>query len=103
MFAVVEIAGVQVKVSKADKVYVPKLQFEEGSIVKFDKVKLTNDEKASKIGNPFIKGAFVEAKVLRHLKDDTVIVFKKKKRKGYKVRNGHRQQFTEVEIINLVN
>ena len=102
MYAVVEIAGTQVKVSPSQKVFVPKLQSKIGSKVKFNKVLLTGDEKAAVIGHPFIDGAYVEAKVLRHLKDDTVIVVKKKKRKGYRVRKGHRQQYTEIEITNLV-
>ncbi|MBN1398818.1 MAG: 50S ribosomal protein L21 [Bacteroidetes bacterium] len=101
MYAVVEIAGTQVKVSPSDKVFVPKIQSEIGSKIKFDKVLLTGDEKKAKVGSPYVKGAVVEAKVLRHLKDDTVIVLKKKKRKGYRVRNGHRQQYTEIEITNL--
>jgi len=101
MYAVVEIAGTQVKVSPSDKIFVPKMKSEVGSSVKFDKVILTGDDKKSTIGAPFVKGAFVEAKILRHVKDDTVIVLKKKKRKGYRVRNGHRQQFTEIEITNL--
>jgi large subunit ribosomal protein L21 len=101
MYAVVEIAGTQVKVSPSDKVFVPKLESGIGSTVKFDKVILAGDEKKAKIGNPFIKGSYVEAKVLRHVKDKTVIVLKKKKRKGYRVRNGHRQQYTEVEITKL--
>lgn len=101
MFAVVEIAGTQVKVSPSDKLFVPRISSEIGSTIKFDKVILTGDEKKAKIGHPFIKGAFVEAKVVRHVKDETVIVLKKKKRKGYRVRNGHRQQYTEIEITNL--
>ena len=101
MFAVVEIAGTQVKVSPTDKVFVPKLSSEIGTTIKFDKVILTGGEKKASIGHPYVKGAFVEAKVLRHLKDETVIVLKKKKRKGYRVRNGHRQQYTEIEITNL--
>jgi large subunit ribosomal protein L21 len=102
MYAVVEIAGTQVKVSPSDKLFVPKMESEIGSTVKFDKVILTGDEKKAKVGSPFIKGSYVEAKVLRHVKDETVIVLKKKKRKGYRVRNGHRQQYTEVEITKLV-
>ena len=101
MYAVVEIAGTQVKVSPSDKVFVPKIQSEIGSTIKFDKVILTGDEKKTTVGKPFIKGAVVAAKVLRHVKDDTVIVLKKKKRKGYRVRNGHRQQYTEIEITSL--
>ena len=101
MYSVVEIAGTQVKVSPSDKVFVPKIASEIGSTVKFDKVILTGDETKATVGTPFVKGAFVEAKILRHLKDDTVIVLKKKKRKGYRVRNGHRQQYTEIEITNV--
>jgi large subunit ribosomal protein L21 len=101
MYAVVEIAGTQVKVSPSDKVFVPKMSSEIGSKIKFDKVLLTGDDKKASVGNPYVKGAVVEAKVLRHVKDETVIVLKKKKRKGYRVRNGHRQQFTEIEITNL--
>ena len=101
MYAVVEIAGTQVKVSPSDKVFVPKISSEIGSKIKFDKVLLTGDDKKASVGNPYVKGAVVEAKVLRHVKDETVIVLKKKKRKGYRVRNGHRQQFTEIEITNL--
>jgi large subunit ribosomal protein L21 len=101
MYAVVEIAGTQVKVSPSDKVFVPKISSEVGSIIKFNKVILTGDDKNTSVGNPYVKGAFVEAKVVRHIKDETVIVLKKKKRKGYRVRNGHRQQYTEIEITNL--
>ena len=101
MYAVVEVAGTQVKVSPSEKVMVPKLPSKVGSTVKLDKVLLTGDDSTTKIGNPFVKGAVVEAKILRHLRDDTVIVLKKKKRKGYRVRNGHRQQYTEIEITGL--
>jgi large subunit ribosomal protein L21 len=101
MYAVVEIAGTQVKVSPSDKVFVPKISSEIGSKVKFDKVLLTGDDKKASVGSPYVKGAVVEAKVLRHVKDETVIVLKKKKRKGYRVRNGHRQQYTEIEITKL--
>jgi large subunit ribosomal protein L21 len=101
MYAVVEIAGTQVKVSPSDKVFVPKISSEIGSIIKYNKVILTDDDKKARVGSPYVKGAVVEAKVLRHVKDETVIVLKKKKRKGYKVRNGHRQQYTEIEITNL--
>ncbi len=101
MYAVVEIAGTQVKVSPSDKVFVPKISSEIGSKIKFDKVLLTGDDKKASVGSPYVKGAVVEAKVLRHVKDETVIVLKKKKRKGYRVRNGHRQQYTEIEITSL--
>jgi large subunit ribosomal protein L21 len=102
MYAVVEIAGTQVKVSPSDKLFVPKLASSVGSTVKFDKVLLKGDEKVTNVGKPYISGSYAEAKVLRHLKDETVIVLKKKKRKGYRVRNGHRQDFTEIEVTSLV-
>ena len=98
MYAVVEIAGQQFKVSPTQKVFVPKLEAETGSKVKFESVLLVSDEEKTSVGAPFVKGAAVEATVLRHVKDDKVVVFKKKKRKGYKVLRGHRQQFTEIEI-----
>lgn len=101
MFAVVEIAGQQFKVSPNAKLYVPKLTKAEGDKIKVDKVLLFSDGKEIKIGNPVLKGVSVEARVLGHEKDDTVIVFKKKRRKGYRVRRGHRQQYTKIEITKL--
>jgi large subunit ribosomal protein L21 len=100
MYAIVEIAGQQFKVSKDQKVYVHRLDVEEGSKVTFDKVLLTDNGTVT-IGAPAIKGASVEAKVLRHLKGDKVIVFKKKRRKGYKKKNGHRQSFTQILIEKI--
>lgn len=102
MFAIVEIAGTQVKVSQKDKVLVPKLTSEVGAKVKFENVLLHNDGKKTTIGTPFIKSSYVEGKVLRHVKDDKVMVFKKKRRKGYRLKKGHRQQYTELEIIKVV-
>ena len=101
MFSIVDIAGSQMKVSPATKVYVPKLKHNVGETVTFDRVLLVSDDKSVKVGNPTVKGAKVEAKVLGHVKDDTVIVFKKKKRKGYRVRRGHRQQYTQIEITSI--
>jgi large subunit ribosomal protein L21 len=101
MFAVVDVAGQQLKVSPAEHLYVPRLQNEVGSTVTFDRVLLVSDDKGVKIGNPFVKSAAIQAKILGHVKDETVIVFKKKKRKGYRVRRGHRQQYTEVEITSI--
>ncbi len=101
MYAVVEIAGQQYKVRASEKIFIPKLNTEVGSKVKFDKVLLVGDEKKSTIGQPYVTGAQVEGTVLQHIKDDKVFVFKKKKRKGYKVGRGHRQQYTQVEITNL--
>jgi large subunit ribosomal protein L21 len=101
MYAVVEIAGQQYKVAKADKVIVPLLETKVGSKVTFDKILLVGDESQTKLGTPYVSGASIEAKVLGHVKDDKVTVFKKKKRKGYKVLKGHRQQYTEIEITKV--
>ena len=101
MFAVVEISGMQYKVNNAEKLYVPKLENEVGSTVKFNKVLLLSDDKAIKVGAPTVTGASVEAKVLGHVRDEKVIVFKKKRRKGYRVRRGHRQQYTQIEITSI--
>ena len=101
MYAIVEIAGQQFKVSKDLKVYVHRLSNEEGSKVSFDKVLLLDDNGNITLGAPAIEGASVEAKVLSHLKGDKVIVFKKKRRKGYKKRNGHRQYLTQILIEGI--
>lgn len=101
MYAIVEIAGQQFKVSKDLKVYVHRLASEEGSKVSFDKVLLLDDNGNVTLGAPAIEGASVEAKVLQHLKGDKVIVFKKKRRKGYKKRNGHRQYLTQIVIEGI--
>jgi len=101
MYAIVDIAGQQFKVEKDQKLYVHRLKAEEGSKVEFDNVLLTDDGKKVNVGAPNIKGAKVTAKVISHLKDDTVIVFKKKRRKGYKVRNGHRQYLSEIVIESI--
>lgn len=98
MYAIVEIAGQQFKVSKDQKVFVHRLANEEGSKVSFDKVLLLDDNGNVTLGAPAIEGASVEAKVLQHLKGDKVIVFKKKRRKGYKKRNGHRQSLTQILV-----
>ncbi len=101
MYAIVEIAGQQFKVSKDLKVYVNRLSNEEGSKVSFDKVLLLDDNGNITLGAPAIEGASVEAKVLSHLKGDKVIVFKKKRRKGFKKRNGHRQYLTQIVIEGI--
>ena len=102
MYAIVEMAGQQFKVSKDQKVFVHRLENAEGSEVIFDKVLLLDQNGAITIGAPTIDGASVQAKVLRHVKGDKVIVFKKKRRKGYKVKNGHRQFFTEIQIEEIL-
>ena len=102
MYAIVEIAGQQFKVEKDQKVFVHRLQTEEGKKVAFDNVLLLADGDKVTVGAPVINGAQVGAKVLKHLKGDKVIVFKKKRRKGFRVKNGHRQSLTEIQIDNIV-
>ena len=103
MYAIVEMAGQQFKVAKDQKVYVHRLQTEEGKKVTFDNVLLLDDGKNVTVGAPAIDGAVVEAKVIKHLKGDKVIVFKKKRRKGYRVKNGHRQSLTEIIVESIVS
>jgi large subunit ribosomal protein L21 len=102
MFAIVEIAGQQFKVAKDQKVFVHRLATEEGKKVSFDHVLMLSDGNKVTIGAPAIDGAQVGAKVIKHLKGDKVIVFKKKRRKGYRVKNGHRQSLTEIVIESIV-
>jgi len=102
MYAIVEIAGHQFKVEKDQKVFVNRLQTEEGKKVSFDNVLLIGDGSNVTVGAPAIDGAQVSAKVLKHLKGDKVIVFKKKRRKGYRVKNGHRQSLSEIVIESIV-
>jgi large subunit ribosomal protein L21 len=101
MYAIVEIAGHQFKVEKDQKVFVNRLSTEEGKKVSFDNVLLIGDGSNVTLGAPAIDGAQVSAKVLKHLKGDKVIVFKKKRRKGYRVKNGHRQSLTEIVIEGI--
>ncbi|MDC3276735.1 50S ribosomal protein L21 [Flavobacteriaceae bacterium] len=101
MYAIVEIAGQQFKVVQDQKLFVHRLVDKEGTKVSFDKVYLLDDGKKVTIGAPAITGASVEAKVVSHLKGDKVIVFKKKRRKGYRVKNGHRQSLTELIIEKI--
>ncbi len=102
MYAIVEIAGQQFKVVKDQKIFVHRLQGKEGSNVSFEKVYLLDDGKKVTVGAPAITGASVQAKVLGHIKGDKVIVFKKKRRKGYRVKNGHRQALSELLVKNIV-
>ena len=101
MYAIVEIAGHQFKVEKDQKVFVNRLSTEEGKKVAFDNVLLIGNGNDVTLGAPAIDGAQVSAKVLKHLKGDKVIVFKKKRRKGYRVKNGHRQPLTEIVIEGI--
>mgnify|MGYP006312588627 CR=1 FL=1 len=102
MYAIVDIAGFQFKVQKDSKLYVSRLQGEEGSNVEFDKVLLVDDDGKVQVGKPNVEGAKVSAKILSHVKDDKKIVFKKKRRKGYKVKNGHRQPLTQIQVEEIV-
>jgi len=101
MYAIVEIAGQQFKVEKDQQVYVHRLENKEGSKVEFDNVLLIDNDGKIKVGAPAISGAKVTAKVVNHLKGDKVVVFKKKRRKGYRVKNGHRQDLTEILIQKI--
>lgn len=101
MYAIVDIAGKQIRVEKNEVIKVPYLHQEIGGAIEFDHVLLLDDGKKVKIGQPDIKGAKISAKVLEHGRDKKVIVFKKKRRKGYKVKNGHRQDFTKIQIDKI--
>ena len=101
MYAIVEIAGTQVKVEKDKYYYTPLLKGKDGDKVEFDNVLLVDNDGKVKVGSPHVKGSKVSGKILGHLQDDKVVVFKKKRRKGYKVKNGHRQQLTKVLIEDI--
>ncbi|MBD8489888.1 50S ribosomal protein L21 [Echinicola sp. CAU 1574] len=101
MYAIVNIAGKQFKVTKDQFVYAPKLQGDVDASVEFDEVLLADDNGTVSVGAPTLAGAKVTGKILDHVKGDKVIVFKKKRRKGYKKKNGHRQEFTKLLIENI--
>ena len=103
MYAIVEISGKQFKVEKKQKLFVNRIDAEEGKKVSFDNVLMFSDGNKLSIGSPVVSGVKVDAKVLKHLKSDKVIVFKKKRRKGYKVKNGHRQLITQIEINDIIS
>ena len=101
MYAIVDIAGQQFKVEKDQKLYVHRLEVEEGKKVSFDRVLLIDTGNKISVGDPVVKGATVSAKVISHLTGDKVLVFKKKRRKGYQKLNGHRQYMTEIQIEGI--
>lgn len=101
MYAIVEIAGQQFKVEEGKKIFVHRLEIENEKEIEFDQVLLIEDGEKIIIGEPTIKDAVVEGKVIDHVRGDKVIVFKKKKKKGYRIKNGHRQNFTQVEIVSI--
>ena len=101
MYAIVNIAGQQFKVAKDQQLFVHRLQGDEGASIEFDNVLLAENEGKFTVGTPALKVAKVSARIVSHLKGDKVIVFKKKRRKGYKKKNGHRQQFTKIQITEI--
>lgn len=101
MYAVVDIAGQQIKVAKDDKVFVNRLDAAEGAKVDFDRVLMVDDNGKVAVGAPVVEGASVKATVVTHLKDKKITVFKKKRRKGYQKSNGHRQSLTQIKIENI--
>ena len=101
MYAIVEIAGKQFKAAEGDRLYVPRQKAEVGDTLTFDRVLLVSGADGVQVGAPTVGGATVTAEVLDHVKGDKVIVFKKKRRKGYKVKNGHRQPYTQIKIGGL--
>ena len=104
MFAIVTIAGQQFKVEEGQELFVHQLEAEEGDAVTFDQVLLIDSDGGGNIsiGKPVLEAAKINATVLGHQKGDKVIVFKKKRRKGYKLKKGHRQSFTKIKIDSIV-
>ena len=101
MYAIVDIAGEQLKVEKDQKLFVNRLEGNEGDKVNFDNVLLVDNDGKTTIGAPKVDGASVDAELVQHLKGDKVVVFKKKRRKGYRVKNGHRQSLSEIKITGI--
>jgi large subunit ribosomal protein L21 len=101
MYAVVDIAGRQFKVAEQERVRVPSLKQEKGTTVTFDRVLLLADDKEVQIGNPTVAGASVQATVIDHVRGEKVTVFKKKRRKGYRVKRGHRQGYTDIQVTKI--
>ena len=102
MFAIVTIAGQQFKVTEGQEIFVHQLDAEEGAKMNFDDVLFVDNDGKAQVGTPNVKGASVSATVLGHVKGDKVIVFKKKRRKGFQKMNGHRQQFTQIQVETIV-
>ena len=101
MYAIVEIAGQQFKVEEGKKIFVHRMDAAEGASVEFEKVLLVDNDGVVSVGTPVVENTVVEGKVLGNARGDKVIIFKKKRRKGYQKRTGHRQDFTQVEIISI--
>ena len=101
MYAIVDIAGKQFKVAKDQYIYAPKMEGEAGSNVSFDKVLLVDQGGSVEVGAPTVNGVKVSGKILEHVKGNKVIIFKKKRRKGYRLKKGHRQNFTKIRIDSI--
>ncbi|PLW96858.1 MAG: 50S ribosomal protein L21 [Marinilabiliales bacterium] len=101
MYVIVDIAGQQMKVEQGQEVFVHRLEGEEGDKLEFDKVLLVDNDGKVKVGKPNVKGAKIDVKIVNHLRGDKVVVFKKKRRKGYQKSNGHRQDLTKVLIETI--
>ncbi|MEM7514524.1 MAG: 50S ribosomal protein L21 [Bacteroidota bacterium] len=101
MYAIVNIKGFQFKVEEGQELYVNRLEQEEGDSVTFEDVLLLDNDGSVSVGKPLVAGASVSSKVVEHVKDNKVIVFKKKRRKGYRVKNGHRQHLSKIEIESI--
>lgn len=101
MYAIVDIAGQQFKVEKDQKVFVNRLEAQEGAKVSFDQVLLVDNDGDVKVGAPTVNGATISATVLAHVRGDKVLVFKKKKRKGYQKLSGHRQDLTQIQVQDI--
>ena len=101
MYAIVNIAGKQYKVTEGDKLKVARLAFKVGEKVSFENVLLTDDGKNVKIGKPTVKGASIDAEVLEHGRLKKILVYKKKRRKGYQIKTGHRQDFSSIKINSI--
>jgi large subunit ribosomal protein L21 len=101
MYAIVEIAGQQFKVEEGKKIFVHRLDIEDGKKIEFDQILLLDEDGKISVGEPTVKDATVQAKVIEGVRGEKVIVFKKKRKKGYRIKNGHRQNFTQVEIISI--
>ncbi len=102
MYVIVDIQGQQFKVEQDQKLFVHRINADQGSEVEFEKVMLVDNDGDVKIGTPVVEGAKVVVEILSHLKGDKVLVFKKKRRKGYRKLNGHRQQFSEVRVKSII-
>ncbi len=101
MYAIVEISGKQYKVAEKDRLYVPLQQVDVNKTVSFDRVLLVSNSDTVTVGTPTVDGAVVKAKVVDHVKADKILVFRKKRRKRYKVKRGHRQPYTQIEVSSI--